>query len=263
MNKTPIILIILAVLVILEFLYLKDVPKTTLPTDDNNSTTVSNEVDTAIRTSVTTFSQKLKNVSLLSPTVKADLATEYGDLVTPELLSEWQAKPSEALGRQTSSPWPDSINIVEVREVSPSEYRVEANIIEVSSAEPKEPLAVLPVSLTLVLRDGEWLISDVAKGSYSELPQRVTVTGKWECLPHKDTSGPQTLECAFGIILDDGTGHLAVNTSLMSSIPAEPQVGKRVRIEGILTPIEQISSNLGQIYNIKGIISATTISELN
>lgn len=32
----------------------------------------------------------------------------------------------------------------------------------------------------------------------------VTLAGTMVCLPHRDTSGPQTMECAYGLLGDDG-----------------------------------------------------------
>jgi hypothetical protein len=32
----------------------------------------------------------------------------------------------------------------------------------------------------------------------------LTLTGTYLCLPHRDTSGPQTLECALGLQTDNG-----------------------------------------------------------
>jgi len=94
---------------------------------------------------------------------------------------------------------------------------------------------------------------------YSELPQRISVIGYWECLPHKDTTGPQTMECAIGIALDQSDGHMAVNTSLISTYPVDFSSGTKVKIDGLFTPLDHLSSNSMQKYDIDGIISATSI----
>lgn len=91
-------------------------------------------------------------------------------------------------------------------------------------------------------------------------PQSQTVVGYWECLPHKNTSGPQTLECAFGIAIDQSDGHLAVDTSLMSTYPVDYPTGTKVRVTGIVTPVNELSSI--QKYDIDGIIRATVIEKL-
>ena len=92
------------------------------------------------------------------------------------------------------------------------------------------------------------------------MPQAQTIVGYWECLPHKNTTGPQTTECAFGIAVDQSDGHLAVDTSLMSTYPVDYPTGTKLRVTGILTPVEALSSI--QKYDIDGIIRATTIEKI-
>jgi hypothetical protein len=94
----------------------------------------------------------------------------------------------------------------------------------------------------------------------ADIPQEATITGTWECLPHKDTSGPHTLECAFGIKGDNGK-HYAVSTSLMSQYSVDFPTGARVRVQGVLVPVEQLSSI--QKYDIAGIINATSITKVS
>lgn len=101
----------------------------------------------------------------------------------------------------------------------------------------------------------------VSNPDESTVPQRATIEGTWECLPHTDTDGPQTLECAIGIV--DGNGlHFAVDTSLMAMAPVDFPTGTKVRAEGVLVPIENLSTDHWQTYNIEGIISATMIQEI-
>lgn len=225
------------------------------------SGTVSNIEDAAVRQAVLDFGVQMRMVSLLAPEAerKAAMEESYARYVAPELLERWAAGSEGALGRSTSSPWPQQIEIVGVREEGEN-YVVEGNVIEVTNASGGNTTiaAVYPVTLTLQMRDGDWLIVKSGKGAYSELPKSQTITGTWECLPHKDTTGPQTMECAFGIAVD-GT-HYAVNTELMAMYPVDFSTGTEVRITGIVTPVEQLSSI--QKYDIKGIIRATVIEKI-
>lgn len=143
-------------------------------------------------------------------------------------------------------------------------YVVHANIIETatsSSSGQAEPLGVQPVTLTVENRGGVWQITNVEKGTYSQLPQRQSVVGFWECLPKKGP-GPHTMECAFGIAVDQSDGHLAVSTQLMSTYPVDFPTGTKVRVEGVVTPIQALSSDQWRSYDIDGIISATTITKV-
>ncbi len=229
------------------------------------TTSVSNADDMAVRAIVEAFGTKLQMVSLLAPMSdrKAAMDAAYASYVAPELLAQWYPEGAEALGRQASSPWPERIEIVEVRPEGAA-YVVEGNVIEVTSVEAgaqKAAAAIYPVTLTLEKRGTtQWLITKATKGAYSEIPHSQTITGVWECLPHKDTSGPQTTECAFGIAKDQSDGHFAVDTRLMSTYPVDYAVGTHVRATGIVTPANQLSSI--QKYDIDGILSATVIEKI-
>lgn len=142
-------------------------------------------------------------------------------------------------------------------------YQVEANIVQYVSAPNggTQPHGVQPVSLTVEKQnDGSWVVTNVSKGVYSEVPQQVVVTGLWECLPHKDRTGPQTMECAFGMAIDQSDGHYAIDTSLMSEYPVDFAVGTHIRVQGVRVPANQLSSV--QKYDIDGVIQATSITKI-
>lgn len=85
---------------------------------------------------------------------------------------------------------------------------------------------------------------------------RANLSGTQTCLPHKDTSGPQTLECAIGFKTDEGK-YYSLDFTLMSQIPPEIQSGDRFSAWGLVTPIEILSSNHLQKYDIVGVFSVT------
>ncbi len=221
---------------------------------------ISAETDAAVRARVTEFGSRLQAVSLLSPTVSSDMAAAYGSYLTPELLSVWQKNPADALGRSASSPWPDRIEVATVSPIGAQQFQVEANVIEITSGDtPLEPAAVYPVTLIVQERGGSYLISRVTKGAYSELPQRITVTGTWECVPL--TSGLPDSECVLGVARDQSDAHFIVDTLLMSSVLTVKK-GDHVRVEGVMIPANQLSTDRWQKYPIDGIISATVVQKL-
>src|SRR3989338_9866599 len=67
----------------------------------------------AVRSAVEEFGLKLKSVSLLAPpeTLRSEIRANYADLVAPELLENWLREPSRAPGRETSSPWPERLEM--------------------------------------------------------------------------------------------------------------------------------------------------------
>lgn len=87
-------------------------------------------------------------------------------------------------------------------------------------------------------------------------PYRTTLTGIHVCLPHKDTSGPQTLECALGMQTDNGDYYALDFTMLSQGVPNIP-TGRRFQATGLVTPVEWLSSDHWQKYDIKGIFSVT------
>lgn len=83
------------------------------------------------------FGAEMDRVSLLAEpeTVRRSIREVYGPLVTDDLLERWLADPSTALGRETSSPWPDRIEVHSVQDESDGTYRVDAEVVYVSSAD--------------------------------------------------------------------------------------------------------------------------------
>ena len=90
----------------------------------------------------------------------------------------------------------------------------------------------------------------------NDVPRRVSLSGTYVCLPHRNQNGPQTLECAFGLKTDTGE-YYAIDFSAMSQIPPPVATGDRISANGLLVPIEQISSDQWRIYPIEGIFSVT------
>ncbi len=92
------------------------------------------------------------------------------------------------------------------------------------------------------------------------VPTEATITGSFTCLPHRNTDGPQTLECASGLETNDGNFY-ALDLSAFSYPADEFGTGEAIKVTGLLVPIEQISSDMWQKYNIKGIMRVTNITK--
>lgn len=127
----------------------------------SNITSPSSQDENKVRTVVKNFGTKLQKVSLLSPVVKKEMKENYSRFVTQDLLDEWMSIPQEAPGRQVSSPWPDRIEITNIQKESSTKYRVDGEIIEVTSVEVVNGGAAnkIPVHLVVKYVRGEWLIS--------------------------------------------------------------------------------------------------------
>lgn len=118
----------------------------------------------AVRRLVTLFGARMRTVSLLGPDsiAASSLQEAYGTLVTPDLLSDWMARPISAPGRRVSSPWPDRIDVKTVQASGVDEYLVTGSVIYQSSAAGASTshLAARPVRLHVRRSgDGTWRIS--------------------------------------------------------------------------------------------------------
>jgi len=135
-------------------------------------TPTAQEDDRAVRAFVEDFGTKLKNVSILADkTMTADaMQAEYGPYIAPALLVEWQNDPSRAPGRQTSTPWPERIDVKSVTKKG-ANFEVLGEIVEVTNEgggineEPTEA-ARRPVSMTVEKIGNSWRITSLFMGAY-------------------------------------------------------------------------------------------------
>ncbi len=122
----------------------------------------------------------------------------------------------------------------------------------------KEPLTLVGagVGIALLVFFFFSFFQEAEQPSVPNTPVRMTLSGLVTCLPHANTSGPQTLECAIGLQSDDGV-YYALDLALLSQIPPPIDTGSRIRANGVFVPIEQLSSDHWEKYAIKGIFSVT------
>ncbi|HEY1037119.1 MAG TPA: hypothetical protein VGE62_00890 [Candidatus Paceibacterota bacterium] len=93
--------------------------------------------------------------------------------------------------------------------------------------------------------------------------QQVSVQGEYLCLPKKNAGGIQTMECALGLKADNGAYYALDLTGLAGKDAILSfATGTRIKVSGTLVPVEALSSNVWQTYNIKGIIRASTAAKI-
>lgn len=90
---------------------------------------------------------------------------------------------------------------------------------------------------------------------------RGTLSGEVVCLPHKG-DGPHTMECAYGLRTDSGE-HYAIDLTAMSQEQRPLETGERISANGLITPVEMLSSDHWQTYDIVGIFSVTDSVEVH
>lgn len=118
-------------------------------------------------------------------------------------------------------------------------------------------IGVVALVLAWFLRRSNSVVAPASPG----IPTEVVLKGKNTCLPHKDTNGPQTLECALGMQSDTGVFY-ALDTSALPFEEAMKIQGsnKPLVVTGQLVPIEAISTNVWQKYDIQGIVHVTKMT---
>jgi len=89
-------------------------------------------------------------------------------------------------------------------------------------------------------------------------PIRATMTGSQVCLPHKDTDGPQTLECAQGFRSETGE-YYVLDFMLMSQLPPDVSNGESFTASGVVTSIATLSTDHWQKYDVAGVFSVTSV----
>jgi len=231
------------------------------------ATPLTAEEDTAVRAMVTEFGTKLQFVPLLAVEAERKTTMElyYGPYVSAELIAAWAPEGTpEALGRYSSSPAPERIEIAVVEKTAPNRYTVEGNVIEVTSTEAgqnKAAAAVYPITLGIKKEGDKYMILSAEKGTYAQLPQRQTVLGYWECLPLKAESEGYSEDCITAIAIDQSDGHLVIDVSAMSRAPVNYANGTKVRASGVVTPGNTLSSQRWQHYMLDGIMMATSIEK--
>ena len=84
----------------------------------------------------------------------------------------------------------------------------------------------------------------------------IAIQGTMICLPHKDTEGPQTMECAFGLLDDSGRYFALSDTDPEYKNVSGAQMNTRVEVKGTF------KLQLGSKYQDIGVIEVGSITAL-
>lgn len=88
-------------------------------------------------------------------------------------------------------------------------------------------------------------------------PVRTELAGTYACLQHKDAASAEDGNCLPGLRTEDGL-YYALDTGLMSQGKPPLAAGDRISAQGILTPIERLSTDFWDTYTVTGIFSVTS-----
>jgi len=123
----------------------------------------------------------------------------------------------------------------------------------------KQTIAIVAVGvaalLALFFAFNAYIYSEKQGDDLPVEPYRATLSGTRVCLPHKG-EGPHTKECALGMKTDVGE-HYVLDFSRMSQVPLEIESGARFTASGVITPIENLSTDQWMTYDVAGVFSVT------
>lgn len=116
-----------------------------------------------------------------------------------------------------------------------------------------KPKNIIIALLIIIVLGGLAFVGYLAYQKYQENQQppkkeTVSVEGEIVCLPHKNTDGPQTLECAAGLKTDEGTHYGLSSKDSASPLTAAAGSKKRASVNGVLEPATD------NTYDIKGVV---------
>ena len=91
-------------------------------------------------------------------------------------------------------------------------------------------------------------------------PTPITLSGTYTCLPKVNTGAPVTLECALGLKTE--SGYYARDLAGIPSVDYPALTGnEHITVEGALVPIEMVSADRWQTYDVVGIIAVDKITK--
>lgn len=132
-------------------------------------------------------------------------------------------------------------------------HRVKAHLARLRGMERKKFLlgSAIVIVFTLVVVGAALMLANALQTQrVITNGTKVIVSGEVACLPHKDISGPQTLECAVGLHSDDDRFYALKDTT--TSLAHD--IGQRIQVTGTL------STATDSIYDIAGTIAVTQIT---
>lgn len=84
--------------------------------------------------------------------------------------------------------------------------------------------------------DGKHFVRKLSEEELQEMIEPVVVRGQMVCLPHWDTSGPHTLECAYGLLDDAGNYYVISFSNLPHQVVVSVPMNTDVEVKGTLIP---------------------------
>jgi hypothetical protein len=107
----------------------------------------------------------------------------------------------------------------------------------------------------LLIAGVAFALSKQSEEAVTEQPisgESITITGQYMCLPHTNSDGPQTMECAFGVKTNTSK-YYALDFESVNDESINTEMNETVEVSGSFIPVGELG-NQGQIYPIEGAI---------
>jgi heat shock protein HslJ len=116
--------------------------------------------------------------------------------------------------------------------------------------------------LIVLIVAGYFLVSMLRTAPVNEVdtPEQKELSGTYVCLPQNEGS-PASTDCAVGLHADSGD-YYAIDFGLLTEGAPALIEGDRLKAKGIITPIENLSTDYWQKYPVIGIFSVTDSLEI-
>ncbi|HEY1041568.1 MAG TPA: hypothetical protein VGE63_02485 [Candidatus Paceibacterota bacterium] len=126
-----------------------------------------------------------------------------------------------------------------------------------SDGQRYQSLAFLAIVIVLGISLFVWLNKKLASAQFVSTEEPIAVTGKVGCLPQKgDTKTPQTKECAQGMKSTSGEYYALDVSGIPEKEFQRAQKANKINVQGLMVPVEALSSDHWHQYDIVGIIRA-------
>lgn len=133
-----------------------------------------------------------------------------------------------------------------------TEYREGNIIVNFAIRKAGEPMTAQP---SLAISKRFIVVDNTVLQLMNNVSNDVVIIGKYICLPHKGNPEVQTLECAFGIKTTYGVNYALDLSKMPEDFAMNIIMDKEVEITGTLIPIELLSTDHWQKYDVAGILT--------
>lgn len=96
-----------------------------------------------------------------------------------------------------------------------------------------------------------------------DIPQQISIQGEFRCIPFKDEKNANPLDCTLGVRTDNNIYYaIDAQGEAAKQVLFSLETGAKIQIDGTLVPIEQISSDVWQKYDVSGIVITNNIKRI-